>query len=113
MENPFSSFSAKRNLVFAEPDFHFALVLQKAVELVDRFGRNDKLTLAAFGHFHFLIHQGQAAPVGRHHGHLVVLEADEDAVQDVARFVSGDGKGGLLEHALDLGLGQDDFLVSP
>jgi hypothetical protein len=42
---------------------------------------------------------------------ILFLEADENAVQHVARFVGGNGKGRFFQHRLDGFLGQRNFLV--
>jgi hypothetical protein len=59
----------------------------KAVQFIDGLGGNDEFALAGFRNIHFLIDQRQAAAIGRHQRHFVLLEADENSVENVPGFV--------------------------
>ena len=111
MERAFVVLEREGSLVIGVADFDFALVLEQAIQFIDGLGGNDEFALALFGNVRFLVHQRQPAAVGGDHGHFVVFEADENAVEDVAGFIGGNGKRGFLHHSFDFFLGQDDFLV--
>jgi hypothetical protein len=54
----------------------------------------------------------RAAAIGRHHRHFVLFEADENAVENVARFVVEMAKEVLRNMPLNFSCGSDIFLSS-
>ena len=67
-------------------------------ELGHALGGQDDVALRFGRELDFVLDEGEAAAVGRHGGELAVAEGEEDAGEDAARLVGGDGVGGLAEH---------------
>ncbi len=61
----------------------------------------DRFNFAAAGEFEVLLDEGETAAVGGDDGEFVFLEAEENAVEDIAAFVGGDRVGSAFEHVLE------------
>ncbi len=93
------------HLVLAELQFNGSRT-QQTVQLIDRLGGDDELPVAFDRQIHLFIAHRKAPPIGRHQGHLVFLQAEEDPVQHVPGLVRRHREGGSLEHHLQLLLRQ-------
>ena len=105
-------FEIKRDLAAADADLHVAIVGQEALQFRHRFGRHDDVRFVAARKFEIDVDHREPAPVGRDEGELVVLETEEDAVENVARFVGRDRIGGLAQTVAQILLPDGDDLWS-
>ncbi len=100
----------ERDLAAAEADLHIAFIGQQALQFRDRFRRHDDVGFVAARKFELDIDHGEAPSIGRDERELVVLQAEENAVQDVARFIGGDGVGGFAQTIAQILLPNGDDL---
>lgn len=101
----------ERDLVVGELNLHIALGQQQAGKLIDRLGRHDEFAGQLLTQASLFFRQRQAPSVGGDHRDLVFAQADEDAVEHVARVIGGNRIRRLAQHGLHLFLRQRDFLV--
>ena len=100
----------ERDLAAADADFHFAIVGQEALQFRDRFGRHDDVGLVAARKFQFDVDHGQAPAIRGDERELVFLQAKQDAVQNVTRFVGRNRVGGLAQSIAQILLPNRDHL---
>ena len=102
----------ERDLAAAHAHFHLAIVGEQALQLRDRFRRDNDVGFVAARKFQFDINHGEPAAICRHQGELVVLETEENAVEHVTGLVGRDGIGSLAQTVSQILLtNRDDFRV--
>ena len=102
----------ERDLAAADADLHVAFVGQEALQFRHRFGRDDDVGFVAARKFELDVDHREAAAIGRDQRELVFLEAEENAVEDVARLIGRDGVGSLAQAVAQILLpNRDDFGV--
>ena len=85
----------ERDLAAGHAHFHIPIVGQKALQFRDRLGRNNDVRFVTARKFQLDVEHGQPPSIGGHEGEFVFFETEQDAVQDVARFIGRDGVGGF------------------
>ena len=86
------------NLRLLDGNLDLAFAGERALEFVDRLGREDDVLLAVLGELELALDHGEAAAVGCDEGELFVLEAHQHALEGAASVVLAGGVGDLAEH---------------
>ena len=86
--------------------------VEQALQFRHRFGRHDDVGFVAAREFELDIDHRQAASIGRDQREFVFLEAEEDAVEHVARLVGRDRVGSFAQAVAQILLpNRDNFRV--